>query len=334
MQKYRKRGGTLLNSLGASVLSTEEGKAKYDQTMLNVLSDKQVLAWILKRFVGEYEHLPLEEIETKYIEPETILVSKAGVSRDSSGIKGLSEKDSTQTEGTVYYDIVFQAYYPGNEEEKIGLYINLEAQADYYPGYPLEMRGIYYGARRLTSQLKQINRETNYGCLQKVYSIWLCVGNVPAYESDTVTLYDISKNDIIGSVKRNKDFYDLINIVIIRLNDEAAPEDNTMKMLQTLFSNQLSKQEKLHALEKLGMRMNDSLEKGVGGSMNLSDYVELKGIKKGIEQGRRDGIRNMIELCQDLGTTEDNAKSQIIMRFRIPEEEAVKYIKTFWKSEK
>ena len=319
-----------MNSLGAFVLSTEDGKAKYDQTMLNVLSDKQVLAWILKRFVSEYEHLPLEEIETKYIEPETILVSKAGVSRDSSGIKGLSEKDSTQTEGTVYYDIVFQAYYPGNEEEKIGLYINLEAQADYYPGYPLEMRGIYYGARRLTSQLKQINRETNYGCLQKVYSIWLCVGNVPAYESDTVTLYDISKNDIIGSVKRNKDFYDLINVVIIRLNDEAAPEDNTMKMLQTLFSNQLSKQEKLHALEKLGMRMNDSLEKGVGGSMNLSDYVELKGIEK----GRRDGIRNMIELCQDLGTTKDNAKSQIIMRFRIPEEEAVKYIKTFWKSEK
>lgn len=330
MRKYRKRGGTLLNSLGASVLSTEEGKAKYDQTMLNVLSDKQVLAWILKRFVSEYENLPLEEIETKYIEPETILVSKAGVSRDSSGIKGLSEKDSTQTEGTVYYDIVFQVYYPGNEEEKIGLYINLEAQADYYPGYPLEMRGIYYGARRLTSQLKQINRETNYGCLQKVYSIWLCVGNVPAYESDTVTLYDISKNNIIGSVKRNKDFYDLINVVIIRLNDEAAPEDNTMKMLQTLFSNQLSTQEKLYALEELGMRMNDSLEKGVGGSMNLSDYVELKGI----EQGRRDGIRNMIELCQDLGTTEDNAKSQIIMRFRIPEEEAVKYIKTFWKSEK
>ena len=319
-----------MNSLGASVLSTEEGKAKYDQTMLNVLSDKQVLAWILKRFVSEYEHLPLEEIETKYIEPETILVSKAGVSRDASRIKGLSEKDSTQMEGTIYYDIVFQAYYPGNEQEKIGLYINLEAQADYYPGYPLEMRGIYYGARRLTSQLKQINRETNYGCLQKVYSIWLCVGNVPAYESDTVTLYDISKNDIIGSVKRNKDFYDLINVVIIRLNDEAAPEDNTMKMLQTLFSNQLSKQEKLHALEKLGMRMNDSLEKGVGGSMNLSDYVELKGIEK----GRRDGIRNMIELCQDLGTTEDNAKSQIIMRFRIPEEEAVKYIKTFWKSEK
>ena len=195
------------------------------------------------------------------------------------------------------------------------------------------MRGIYYGARRLSSQLKQINKETNYGCLQKVYSIWLCVGNVPAYESDTVTLYDISKNDIIGSVKRNKDLYDLINVVIIRLNDEAAPEDSTMKMLQTLFSNQMSRQEKLQTLEQLGMRMNDSLEKGVDGSMNLSDYVELKGIKKGREQGHRDGIRNMIELCQDLGTTEADAQSQIIMRFHLPEDEAIKYIKTFWKSE-
>lgn len=120
----------------------------------------------------------------------------------------------------------------------------------------------------------------------------------------------------------------------IRLNDEAVPEDGTMKMLQTLFSNQLSKQEKLQTLKELGMRMNDSLEKGVGGSMNLSDYVELKGIKKGIEQGQREGIRNMIELCQDLGTTEDNAKSQIITRFQLPEDEAVKYIKTFWKPEK
>ena len=52
-----------MNNLSASVLSAEEGKAKYDQAMLNVLSDKQVLAWILKRFVSEYEHLPLEEIE-------------------------------------------------------------------------------------------------------------------------------------------------------------------------------------------------------------------------------------------------------------------------------
>lgn len=345
-----------MDELGASVLSTEEGKAKYDQAMREVLSDKQVLAWILKRFVSEYASLPLEDIEKHYIEPETILVSKLGVARDSGNIQGLSEKDASKREGTVYYDVVFQAYYPGEKKEKIGLYINLEAQSDYYPGYPLEMRGIYYGARRLTAQLKQINKKTNYGCLQKVYSIWLCIGNVPDYESDTVTLYDIAKNDIIGKVKRNKKIYDLINVVVIRLNDDASPEDQTMKMLQTLFSNQLKPGEKLQKLKEIGIRMEESMEKGVDGMGSLSDYVEQQGIKKGRMEGRMEGrkegrregrlegrlegqrdgiqmgIRNMIELCQDLGKTEEDTQLQIVTRFCIKEDEAVKYIKTYWRS--
>ena len=42
----------------------------------------------------------------------------------------------------------------------------------------------------------------------------------------------------------------------------------------------------------------------------------------------------MIELCQDLGTTEADAQSQIIMRFHMQEDEAIKYIKTFWRPEK
>lgn len=72
------------------------------------------------------------------------------------------------------------------------------------PGYPIEPRGIYYAARRLTAQLKRIDKDTNYGSLQKVYSIWLCMGNVPVYEENTVSLYSLNKNDIIGITKRNK----------------------------------------------------------------------------------------------------------------------------------
>ena len=59
-----------------------------------------------------------------------------------------------------------------------------------------------------------------------------------------------------------------------------------------------------------------------------------EGRKSGIAEGRSDGIRNMIELCQDFGTTEEAAQSQIIMRFHIQEDEAIKYIKTFWRPEK
>lgn len=101
------------------------------------------------------------------------------------------------TEGKAKYDIIFQANYPKNTNSSIGMSINLEIQKDYYPGYPLEMRGNFYCARRFSSQLKSINKNTNYGCLQKVYSIWLCVGNVPDYEANSVTLYQTQKHDII-----------------------------------------------------------------------------------------------------------------------------------------
>lgn len=61
---------------------------------------------------------------------------------------------------------------------------------------------------------------------------------------------------------------------------------------------------------------------------------KLAGLEEGLMEGRSDGIRNMIELCQDFGTTKADAQSQIIMRFHIQEDEAIKYIRTFWRPEK
>lgn len=57
-----------VSNLKHAVMNIEEGKAKYDQTMKELLSDRQVLAWILKRFVPEYQNCELEDIEKKYIQ--------------------------------------------------------------------------------------------------------------------------------------------------------------------------------------------------------------------------------------------------------------------------
>ncbi len=62
-----------MNNLSASVLNTEDGKAKYDQAMLKILSDKQVLAWILKRFVSEYEDSHIQSSCSMIPEIELIL---------------------------------------------------------------------------------------------------------------------------------------------------------------------------------------------------------------------------------------------------------------------
>lgn len=51
-----------MSNLSQIVMNMEEGKAKYDQTMKELLADSQVLAWILKRFVPEYKDCELEDI--------------------------------------------------------------------------------------------------------------------------------------------------------------------------------------------------------------------------------------------------------------------------------
>ena len=235
-----------------------------------------MLAWILKRFVPEYQNYELKDIEKKYIQAETIMVSKIGVEQGSETIQGVKNEDAVQGEAAVFYDVLFHVWYPGMDRKQIGMYLNLEAQSDYYPGYPIEPRGIYYAARRLTAQLKRIDKDTNYGSLQKVYSIWLCMGNVPVYEENTVSLYSLNKNDIIGKTKRNEEIYDLMSAIIMRYNDKTELKDKTLQMLQTLSSDRLSKEEKLEKLKNLGMRVDDRIEKGVWKMCNMGDYIEAK----------------------------------------------------------
>lgn len=139
----------------------------------------------------------------------------------------------------------------------------------------------YDAARRLSSQLKSINNSTNYGCLQKVYSIFICMGNVPDYEAGTATLYGMTKHDIIGNIKRTPDEYDLLNVIILRINDRTKTEDEVLLLLQVLCSNLISKEEKLERLRKHGIRLDEHIEEGVESMCNLSDLVEARGELRG-----------------------------------------------------
>ena len=56
-----------MSNLSQIVMDMEEEKAKYDRTMKELLSDRQVLAWILKRFVPEYQDCELEDILLSWI---------------------------------------------------------------------------------------------------------------------------------------------------------------------------------------------------------------------------------------------------------------------------
>jgi len=131
----------------AQGLHTTDDSAGYDAACKRVLSEKVILARIIKAYLDEYRDCDVNEIAEKYIEGQP-QVSAVLVLPDESGtiISGMDTEDKSMREGTVTYDIRFRVIVPGSGDI-IGLIVNVEAQNDFYPGYPLIKRGIYYCCR-------------------------------------------------------------------------------------------------------------------------------------------------------------------------------------------
>ena len=294
-----------MSDLKKKVLSLKEGKEGYDNAMKLVLSDIGILSRILSSFVPEFKDIPIKDIEDKYIERKSVLISRAGVAdvsiptADTLLPKGaisigsepllLDTGDTGLNQADIYYDVLFRARYPGRDGEDIGLYINIEAQGSMYPGYPLEMRAVYYGARLLSSQLKVINDDTNYGILKKVYSIWLCIG-APMKDAGTVSLYSFKKDDILRTNKKDgKDgsddsFYDLISVIILRINEKKELNDRTLRLLQALFSREVTKARKLEILKDNGLILEEKSKGGLEYMCSVSELFYQEGIEEGQER--------------------------------------------------
>ena len=169
-------------------LDTAGDKARYDKACKSLLSSVQILARILKYCVSEFRECDIKDIEEQYIEGEPI-ISKREVHQDEQGefIQGMDTEDSSMTEGTVYFDIMFYVLLP-NSDKRVRMIINVEAQNKFDPGYPLIMRGIYYGSRMISSQYGTVFDKSHYEKIEKVYSIWICP-DPPVDRKNTIVKY-------------------------------------------------------------------------------------------------------------------------------------------------
>ena len=281
----------------AKMISTAGEKAAYDNACKRLLANKIILAWIMKSCLEEYRDCEIPEIASKYIEGEA-QISEAAVHPDeeteSLQITGLNTEDSTINEGTVTYDIRFRAIVPGTGE-RISLIINVEAQNDFYPGYPIVKRNLYYCCRLVSSQYGTEFTNFHYEKIKKVYSIFICM-NPPNYRKNTINQYSIQEENLIGEFGENVEYYDLLTGIIICLGDADDEMTGILKLLEVLLSSERSPKEKKKILQKeFGIRMTQELEREVSEMCNLSEGVEQKGIAKGIAKGITASIRNLME---------------------------------------
>ena len=160
--------------------------ASYDDIAKRFLAHKILLAQILKELVEEFKDCSLRDIAEKYIEGEpAVNISEIPVDDDLTNIvkrasaikrgkpekiKGRCNEDSSPTEGTIVFDILFHATLP-TTNEPITLIINIEPQRSLYTGYPLIRRAIYYACRLISSQKEREFHGDDYGGIRKVYTI-------------------------------------------------------------------------------------------------------------------------------------------------------------------
>lgn len=274
-------------------------KAAYDAACKRLLANKIILAWIMKSCLEEYKDYNVNEIAEKYIEGNPQIAETAvNPDEESDGneqIRGMKTEDSTMQEGTITYDIRFLALAPGTEET-IRLIINVEAQNDFYPGYPIIKRALYYCSRMISSQYGSEFTETHYEKIKKVYSIWICP-NPPQKRENTISRYCVQEENLVGQVLERKENYDLLTVVMICLGHVRGDNyTGILKLLDVLLSSEKGIEEKKKILQDdFAIAMTKILEREVSAMCNLSKGIEARGIAIGVETTTLNAIRNLME---------------------------------------
>ena len=300
----------------AQGLHVTDDSAGYDAACKRVLSEKAILARIMKACLEEYKNCDVNEIAEKYIEGQPH-VSAVPVlpDEDSTIISGMDTEDKSVREGTVNYDIRFRTIVPGSNE-RIALIINVEAQNDFYPGYPLLMRGIFYCCRMVSSQYGREFTGPHYEKLKKVYSIWICM-KPPKSRANTITRYRLVEENLVGEATEPVKNYDLLSIIMLCLGGPGGENyEGVLRMLDVLLSNETSEAEKWKILQDdYDIQMTQTMEREVSVMCNLSKGVEEKGMAKGILVS----IKSLME-------TMNLSIEQAMAALKIPEAERQKYM--------
>lgn len=311
------------NQLGRVLYDTSQNSA-LDMAVKKILSQRPILAFILKNAVSDFEKFSMDEIQAMIDTPH---ISSIAVNPGSTNDMITGEpKDYGETgEGLTVYDIRFDAAISGTEEGvTYDVMIDVEAQANQYKPYDMETRGIAYCCRMISEQMGRDAKNSHYEKLRKVYSIWICM-NCSQKDANTVSEYQIQKVRQVGNYTKNPRT-DLLRVVMIRLPKDDGQEKaqnhatRITEMLSTLLSKKISPADKIQDLEeKYGIQATEGIREEVSSMCNYSDYIFSEGEKKGLDKGV---ILGAIDIMRDDGISEDRILSRIMKRYQISEDDA------------
>ncbi|MCD7855232.1 MAG: hypothetical protein LUG66_06420 [Clostridiales bacterium] len=302
----------ILTEAAKNAYTNEENK-KCDEQLKKTLAIKIFLANILKDCLEEFKDYDQYDIADKFIEGEPEISVEAVHENEKEIIKGMDREDTI-----VRYDILFYAYVP-SLSGTVKLIINVEAQNDFSPKYPLLKRAVYYCSRLISDQYNKEFSNSEYGKIKKVVSIWICC-DVPKNKQNTITRFSLKEQNLIGEAKYNFKDYDLLDIVMVCLGERDSENyKNCLKLIEVITSSDLSAQERLNIMKNdFNIKITKNIEEEVTTMCNVSYGIERKAKNKGREETL---VETLKKLMKNLGIDIDQAMKLV----EIPESDYSKY---------
>lgn len=313
----------------AKMIRATNDRARYDTQVKKLLANEAILAWILKTCTEEFApYTPQEiiqciegkpEVSEKAVHANDLDASEADsmVSSDKS-VVGSNTEDNSLREQTVYYDIRLNACAPG-DGQPIQLIINIEAQLNTSPGYPIEKRAIYYCCRLISAQYGTVFGHSEYGKIRKVYSIWFCPDAARKREN-TIKKIALEESSLYGDIDSHKQDSDLIQAIIVNLGEPDSKVDNQiLRLMNVLLSAKTGVQEKQKVMqEEFHIAMTTELESEVSEMCNLSQGIYNEGLDKGIE--------GAVQLLRKAGLKDQEIMENIMEQYQLSSEDAKRYV--------
>ena len=194
-------------------------------------------------------------------------------------------------------------------------------------------RAIYYASRLLSSQL---NRGDEFSRLRPVYSIWICMHEVPAALQNTVCSFRMNGTNSDGlDIRDLTNQAQILNVDFMFVSEEYdwdKDDATVIKFLQAIFKNQLERTEFNPYIEP-----TTELRKEIGVLMTRDEELLQEreaGRAEGKEEGLEIGMRNLVTTLQELNAPIVIILTKLQKKYNLTLEQAQEHFDSYSKREK
>ena len=265
------------------IIEVQDGKRHYkqlDADFKRAVHNTDILSNVISKLVSELEDKDIEFIKG-CVSPE-----------EMPKVTGLNTEMHNDDDAYVIMDNLFSIDIPG--EQGVGIMLNIEAQGDPEPGYPLLKRAIYYASGVMFNQKGTVFEGSHYEKLRKTYSIWFIMQPKPGNEN-TIVRYPLVKIPGLKKKKTIEEDCNLMEIIMVNLGGSEKTSNKTLKMFNEIFSSNVKGEMYRKRLQKkYNISVDDNtLESLERISMSLGEeivnYQRRVGYNSGYESGYGSG---------------------------------------------